>query len=380
MAYRYAFLLIDEFYRMVSTGRAKGGFNSGLDRLQTTGMILSQVLMRAYDRATAIQQAMISRGAYSATASPRMSDSSHKDIKPLDDAIDFGLLRAAAPNDGAAILAANHVTFSYLRDGKPEIDDVSLVVEKGEIVFLCGSNGSGKSTLLEIFAGILKPAQGEIHLSGTPLDKTTRNQAYNYVGLLFQDPDDQIFCPTVAEDVAFGPHNMGLADDEIDRLVATAMELTEIGHLQERPIHRLSYGEMKRIGLAGLLAMRPPLLLLDEPKANLDPASSKRFVSLVRHLNRELGYTFVIVTHDMDFAAQLATRVVVLDHGRIVADDEPREILTNQALLAQSRLEPPLLTRVFGGLGENIVAHDRIPLTADEAIAALKNGIGDSKR
>jgi cobalt/nickel transport system permease protein len=369
MAYRYAFLLIDEFYRMTATARSKGGLRSGIERLRTTGMILSQVLLRAYDRASSIQEAMISRGAYAENTSAPMPG--HHQERCADRHAGFGCLRVDAPDGEAAVLEVRQITFSYIRDGALEIDDVSLKVGRGEIVFLCGSNGSGKSTLLKLIAGILRPAAGEIFLSGIRLDKKARNQAYNYVGLLFQDPDDQVFCPTVADDVAFGPRNLGLPEDELERVVDMAMELTEIGHLANRPIHRLSYGEMKRIGLAGLLAMRPPLLLLDEPRAFLDPRSAERFVGLVRRLNHELGYTFVIVTHEMDFAAQLATRVVVLDHGHVVADGEPRAILTDQDLLARSRLEPPLLTRVFGGLGKGAPAFDKIPLTAAEAIAVL---------
>jgi cobalt/nickel transport system ATP-binding protein len=383
MAYRYAFLLIDEFYRMIASARIKGGLRSGMERLRTTGMILSQVLLRAYDRATSIQQAMISRGAGAvpseapASADPPDAAANAADIEGV------ALLRAQIPDDGALILDARDVSFSYVRGGALETDHVSLRVERGEIVFLCGSNGSGKSTLLKLFAGILKPAAGEIRLSGTPLDSETRNRAFHHVGLLFQDPDDQVFCPTVSEDIAFGPINLGLDAAGVERVVKTAMELTEIGHLAERPIHRLSYGEMRRIGLAGLLAMRPPLLLLDEPRAFLDPRSAHRFVDLVRRLNRELGYTFVIVTHDMDFAAQLATRVVVLDHGHVVADGNPREILTDPQLLAGSRLEPPLLTRVFAGTDERALASGPIPLTAaeaTEAIAALRRGGDDPAR
>jgi cobalt/nickel transport system permease protein len=339
MAYRYAFLLIDQFYRMSSTARAKGGFRSLMGRLKATGMILSQVLIRAYDRATSIQQAMVSRGANAQSLGSLMSNPHAPRPVRITAGGDFSCLSARAPNGDGPMLEARGVAFSYVRDGQREIDDLTLSVGKGEIVFLCGANGSGKSTLLTLFAGIRAPQAGEIWLSGELLDRQARNQAYNYVGLLFQDPDDQIFCPTVAEDIAFGPRNMGLDPDEIDRVVSTAAELTEVGHLSDRPIHRLSYGELKRIGLAGLLAMRPPLLLLDEPHTNLDPAAAGRFEGLVRRLNRDLGYTFVIVTHDMSFASRLATRIVVVDKGRVVADGAPGEILADHALLARSRLQ-----------------------------------------
>ena len=334
-------------------------------------MILAQVLLRAYDRATAIQQAMTSRGAMNTVAagSTRPDDSTERSGTVSVGGND--VLRPQFSNASAPVLQASRLTFSYIREGRAEIDNVSLSVNRGEIVFLCGSNGSGKSTLLKLFAGILRPAEGEVHLAGNRLDKTLRNQAFRYVGLLFQDPNDQVFCTTVREDVAFGPRNMGLPPEDVERLVVTAMELTEILHLADRPIHRLSYGEMKRIALAGLIAMRSPLLLLDEPRAFLDPASAEHFVALVKKLNEELDYTFVIVTHDMDFAAQAATRVVILDRGGVAADGTPRLILTDQELLEQSRLEPPILTRVFGSLGASAPAREDIPLTAEEATRLL---------
>jgi cobalt/nickel transport system permease protein len=363
MAYRYAFLLMDEFYRLAATARVKGGFRSYAGKLQSIGMILSQVVLRAYDRATGIQHAMTTRGASSDPSSQRDTGlpSAQSD-----------LLRPRQADGEGPVLRADHLVFSYLRSGKPEIDDISLDVESGEIVFLCGPNGCGKSTLLKLFAGILNPASGEVHLAGHRLDKTLRNNAFRYVGLLFQDPNDQVFCTDVREDIAFGPRNMGLADADVDRLVETAMELTEISHLADRPIHRLSYGEMKRIGLAGLIAMRAPLLLLDEPRAYLDPAASEHFTELVRRLRDDFGYTFVIVTHDMNFAAQAATRIVVLNEGRVVADGTPRAILTDADLLTRSRLEPPMLTRIFSGLS---ATNGDIPLTPDEAAALLSKHI-----
>lgn len=372
MAYRYAFLLMDEFFRMTATARAKGGLKSGLSRLRTIGMILGQVLLRAYDRATAIEQAMVARGAAVEPALSKEEGSDSLTTSTTNPPDDQDILRPHTATQSGPVLEARHVRFSYLGDGAPEIDDVSLKVDPGEVVFLCGSNGSGKSTLLSLFAGIRKPAEGEILLSGKTIEKSSRNQAFRYVGLLFQDPDDQVFCPSVREDVAFGPRNMGLPDEVVDRLVAKAMDLTEISHLADRPIHRLSYGEMKRIGLAGLIALRPPLLLLDEPKANLDPMAAERFVALVSRLNREFGYTFVIVTHDMDFAAQIATRIVVLEHGRILADRPARAILTDEELLARSRLEPPMLTRLFGNLAESGLAGSEIPLTEAEAVKLLE--------
>jgi cobalt/nickel transport system ATP-binding protein len=373
MAYRYAFLLMDEFYRLIAMARIRGGFRSYFGAIQSTGMILAQVVLRAYSRATNIQQAMTARGASNESglstehAETQRTGNDHGAVNDRD------VLRPRSTQNAGPILRANGIVFSYLREGAPEIDNLSLQVDKGEIVFLCGSNGSGKSTLLKLFAGILRPSAGEISLAGNRLDKELRNRAFQHVGLLFQDPNDQLFCTDVREDVAFGPQNAGASPAEVERLVDMAMALTEISHLADRPIHRLSYGEMKRAGLAGLIAMRPPLLLLDEPRAYLDPAASKQIAGLVKKLNEDFNYTFVIVTHDMDFAAQLASRIVVLEHGRVVADGTPRAILTDQDLLTRVRLEPPMLTRVFSGLEDSGLAKDEIPITAAEATRLLAN-------
>jgi len=172
--------------------------------------------------------------------------------------------------------------------------------------------------------------------------------------------------------VAYGPSNLDLPPVEIERLVTTAMSLMEVSHLADRPIHRLSYGEMKRVGLAGLIAMRPPLLLLDEPSASLDPATTRHLVKLIEHLNSHHGYTLIIVTHDINLASLLAKRIIILNEGRIAADGTPRQILTDDQLLKSARLEPPILTLLFKQFLENSPGKDQIPLTAAEALAILK--------
>jgi cobalt/nickel transport system ATP-binding protein len=162
-----------------------------------------------------------------------------------------------------------------------------------------------------------------------------------------------------------------LDDQEVQRLVNTAMELMEVEHLAPRPIHRLSYGEMKRVGLAGLIAMRPPLILLDEPTASLDPASGRHLVRLIQHLNSHHGYTFVIVTHDINLASVIATRIIVLNEGHLVADGPMRQILTDEKLLTDSRLEPPILTRLFQRVMKTSDSGNGIPITIEEAANLL---------
>ena len=151
-----------------------------------------------------------------------------------------------------------------------------------------------------------------------------------------------------------------------------AMELMEVSHLTERPIHSISHGEMKRVGLAGVIAMQPPLILLDEPTASLDPASSHHLITLIQHLINHHGYTLIIVTHDINLASQIASRIIILNDGVITADGPVREILTNQKLLENSRLEPPILTKLFQELFKNKVQKTKIPVTIEEAIALLK--------
>ena len=238
------------------------------------------------------------------------------------------------------------------------------------------SQRRGQDHSAEIVWGILTPSKGEIFLSGTPLTRKNRADAFRHVGILTQDPNDQLFCTHVAEDIAYGPKNLGLDEAEVARLVKTSLELMEVEHLAQRPIHCLSYGEMKRVGLAGLIALRPPLILLDEPTASLDPAAGQHLVRLITHLNSHHGYTFVIVTHDINLASVIATRIIVLNEGRLVADGPARRILTDESLLTDARLEAPILTRLFQRLMGEATSSNGIPVTIDEAADLLKTKMG----
>jgi cobalt/nickel transport system ATP-binding protein len=193
------------------------------------------------------------------------------------------------------------------------------------------------------------------------------------VGILFQDPNDQLFCTHVHEDIAYGPTNLGSDVEEVQRLVGTAMHLMEVEHLANRPIHMLSHGEMRRVGLGGLIAMRPPLLLLDEPTASLDPASARHLVRLIHHLNDHHGYTFIIVTHDINVASLIAKRIIILNEGQIAADGSLRKILTDEKLLENSRLEPPILTKLFQRITRGQSIENEIPITIEEAVEAFSS-------
>jgi cobalt/nickel transport system ATP-binding protein len=364
-AYRYAFLLFDEFFKMRDAARSKGGFRTYRIALRSTALILTQVILRAYDRANRIQESMTARGE-SGHAAMRSSSESESTECPNNCDITPQVIDPNVP-----ILRCEGVSFAFA-DGRT-LDNISLSVDSGELVVMCGPNGAGKTTLLKLFSGILSPHDGKISVCGHLLDRKSRYDAFQYVGMMAQDPNDQLFCTHVGEDIAYGPTNLGLPKAEIDRLVTTAMSLMEVSHLAKRPIHRLSYGEMKRVGLAGLIAMQPPLLLLDEPSASLDPATTRHLVKLIKHLNSHHGYTLIIVTHDINLASLLAKRVIILNDGNIAADGSPRKILTDDHLLKSARLEPPMLTLLFKQLLKDSTNSDQIPVTTAEALKVLES-------
>lgn len=364
MSYRYAFLLFDEFHKMRDVARIKGGMRNYSIACRSTGMILAQVILRAYDRARRIQEAMVARGENTA------SGFTMKFQTDLDSCPNQCDITPVYDDNDEPVLSCRNISFD--QRGSRIIQDVSLTVNRGEIVVLCGPNGAGKTTLLKLFAGIMAPDKGTISLFGKKMDRKYRREAFRRVAMLFQDPNDQLFCTHVRQDIAYGPENLGLDSKEVDRLVTTAMALMEVSHLARRPIHRLSHGEMKRVGLAGLIAMQPPLILLDEPTASLDPASAKHLIELIQHLNSHHGYTLIIVTHNIDLAARIAKRIIILTEGKIMADGAPREILTDQQLLESARLIPPILTQLFQSVLTDPSQPDLIPVNIEEAIRMLK--------
>jgi len=372
MAYRYAFQLHAEFARMSEAARARGGMGDYRRSIKSTALILTQMILRAYDRSQAVLEAMINRGAFTDPATPpapvpRTDGCPNQcDITPETTGVDKPILRMK--------------NISYFHGRSQSIKDISLSVQKGEILVMCGPNGAGKTTLLRLGSGILVPNGGTIHLGGFKLDRRTRKEAFRHVGFLAQDPNDQLFCTHVAEDIAYGPTQLGLSSQTIQQRVDTAMDLMEVAHLARRPIHTLSYGEMKRVGLAGIIAMQPPLIFMDEPTSSLDPASAKQLVSLIRHLNDHHGYTLVMVTHDINMAAQIAKRIVIMNDGKLTADGTPGEILRDEVLLEASRLEPPILTRMFRKIERNgLFTAPRIPVTIEEAVESITAMVGESR-
>jgi len=239
------------------------------------------------------------------------------------------------------VLDIRRLTFRY-PDGTTALDGIDLRVDEGESVALLGPNGAGKSTLLLHLNGVLRPAEGSVAVEGVEIADETVRAVRARVGMVFQDPDDQLFMTTVYDDVAFGPLNMGLAGADVDARVHEALHAVGLADAASRPARHLSFGQRKRAALATVLSMRPPLLVLDEPTSNLDPRARREMIGLLR----SLGATKVLATHDMSLAATLCDRAVVLDGGRIVADGPTAAIMGDAALLEAHGLESP--TAIIG--------------------------------
>ena len=233
-------------------------------------------------------------------------------------------------------IAVEGLGFSY-PDGTKALHSVDLHIHPGERVALLGPNGAGKTTLILHLNGIHMPQRGSIAVSGLELSRDNVMEIRRRVGIVFQDPDDQLFMPTVRADVEFGPRNLGLEGAELDERVEGALEAMEVADLAERPPNHLSFGQKRRVAIAGVLAIEPAILVLDEPTSNLDPASRRELATALRALDT----TLLVVTHDLPFALEMCPRTLVIDKGQIVANAATSEILRNDELLKQHRLELP---------------------------------------
>jgi cobalt transport protein ATP-binding subunit len=236
----------------------------------------------------------------------------------------------------APSLLVEDVAFAY-PDGHQALFGVDLRLERGERVALLGPNGAGKTTLVLHLNGILRAGRGRVSVAGLPVGKPTLREIRRRVGIVFQDPDDQLFMPTVAEDVAFGPRNLGLPEPEVAARVAAALQQVGMAEFADRPPHHLSFGQRRRVAVATVLSMQPEVLVLDEPSSNLDPAGRRELAEVLE----ALPVTLLMVTHDLPYALQLCPRSVVLDGGVVVADGPTRDLLADPGLLAAHRLELP---------------------------------------
>ena len=260
-------------------------------------------------------------------------------------------------------LEISKVGFGY-KDGTVALKGVSLALEDGEKVAIIGPNGAGKSTLLHLVAGFRMPFSGDVVISGKKLDADNADTLRRDLGLLFQDPDDQIFMPTVEEDIAFGPRNLKL--DDIEGRVARGLRSTGIENLAKRKPHRLSYGMKKRVALAGVMAMDPKVLLLDEPTSGLDPRSRKDLIQLLRSMDRGM----LIATHDIEAAAEVVDRAVVLDI-EVVMEGTMRELVMARESLEKVGLEVPPVSKLFSVLESMGYQVENLPVSMDQAVAEL---------
>ncbi len=231
-------------------------------------------------------------------------------------------------------IEVHNLSYKY-PDGHAALDGVTLRIEPGEKVGLVGPNGAGKSTLILHLNGIFRCTSGSVHVCDVKICEETLGKVRAAVGLVFQDPDDQLFSPTVFEDVAFGPMHMGMREPEVRRRVAAALAAVNMADYEQRVSHHLSTGEKKRIAIASVLSMDPEILVMDEPSAGLDPRARRGFIKLLQALPQ----TMLVATHDIRLVQEVFTRVLVMDHGRIVADGSTESILEDAALLARHGLE-----------------------------------------
>lgn len=262
---------------------------------------------------------------------------------------------------------------SYVYDVGPHaLLDVDFSAKRGEFIALLAANGSGKTTLLKVIAGLLEPKSGSVFLSGRDMANMKRSEIYSRVGLVMQNPKDQLFCTTVKEDVSFGPRNQGLSEKEVEIRVDDALSAVGGLHLKERAIHHLSFGEQKRISLAGVLAMEPDILLLDEVTAGLDPSGEADMIALLKGLNRNHGRTIIFATHSIDPLPLFADRIFILKNGKILTSDSCKEVFSGPKVLTQAGLRLPYISKLFHQLKtlDGLVI-DGLPMTVKGARESL---------
>ncbi|MHC1603005.1 MAG: energy-coupling factor ABC transporter ATP-binding protein [Methermicoccaceae archaeon] len=266
-------------------------------------------------------------------------------------------------------IAVRGLNYSY-PDGTQALEDINIVVHEGERVGIVGPNGAGKTTLFLHFNATLKSPDNRVRIFERDIGGLKRKETIGEVGVVFQDPDDQLFMPTIFDDVAFGPINMGLGEDEVKERVEKALSTVGLLGFEDKVPHHMSYGEKKKAALAAVLSMEPRILVLDEPTANLDPRSRTELIGVINELNEVAGMTIVVAMHDVNALPQLSDRVYVMNR-RIVAEGSPRSIFSDAPLLRENNLEPPEVFRLFEALECFGYNSDELPLSIDEAIETL---------
>ncbi|HHW44885.1 MAG TPA: ATP-binding cassette domain-containing protein [Desulfotomaculum sp.] len=273
-----------------------------------------------------------------------------------------------------AVIEIEDLHYTY-RDGTRALKGLSLSIPRGSRVAILGPNGAGKSTLLLHLNGLYLPQRGKVRVAGLEVNARTAREIKARVGLVFQDPDDQVFSATVAEDVAFGPVNMGLSPQEVERRVQEALAAVNMEDYRDKAPYHLSYGQKKRVAIAGVLAMGPEIIVLDEPMAYLDPRGQDTLLEILNRLHRR-GTTILVATHDVDMAAAWADRVIIVQDGRTLAQGSP-SLLVQENLIRQASLRFPLVTRIFRSLPELDLS--TAPYTVEQAVALLKDLLVDGR-
>ncbi|MGR3178057.1 MAG: energy-coupling factor ABC transporter ATP-binding protein [Candidatus Anammoxibacter sp.] len=264
-------------------------------------------------------------------------------------------------------LQVNNIKHRY-HDGTLALRGALLNVKEGEILAILGPNGSGKTTLLKHLNGLLKPSGGEVLLMGKSLRKYSSKEIFLKIGMVFQDPNDQLFAPTVWDDVAYGPTNLGLGKDEIHRRVDEALQLTGMSHCTQKSVNALSFGQKKRICVAGVLAMKPEILLLDEPTCGLDPAGVHSIMLLLKELNNMHGITIIMSTNCVDLVPVYMDRLAIMYQGLILKTGSPEDVFTDEQIIKQASLELPQIAQLMQILREkDCVSMKSLPLTVREA-------------
>jgi len=256
-------------------------------------------------------------------------------------------------------------------DGTLALKNVSLSFAAGERIALLGTNGSGKTTLLHHLNGILQPTSGKVYFEDEQLkyDSKSLLNLRKRVGFIFQDPNDQLFAPTVKQDVAFGPLNLGQPADQVKKAVDEALQTVGMAEYAEKPPHFLSLGQKKRVALAGVLAMQPEVLIMDEPTSNLDPRATSEILHLLLRLNKESQITLLLATHDVDMVPLFANKLYILNKGKLVSEGSPAEMFSDAEMIRSVNLRSPRITHLFEVLKkeDSLLIDGQLPLTIGDA-------------
>lgn len=273
-----------------------------------------------------------------------------------------------------------NLQYIYPNAAHPALDNVSLKINDQDFVAIVGQTGSGKSTLVSLIDGLLRPTAGQLEIDGINIDATTKPEAlskiHHHVGFVFQFPEQQLFAETVEEDIAFGPHNLGWTDEQVRAAVDQALAMVHLpANIKRHSPFALSGGQMRRVAIAGVLAMRPRILILDEPTAGLDTAASQTLLELVKQLNAQ-GTTIIMVTHQMEQVAAYANRVLAMHQGQIIMDTSPAQLFSQPAALARLSLNLPVSVDIAQDLGKQGFNLAKLPLSlpelADELAARMR--------